>query len=134
MLGNHVRAAYKSNDRYALKKIVEIEISSVLQYLDEFVHDFRTRWLFENKPQGFEVLDLRIGGVIARIENLKIRLESYLNGDLADLPELLQGPLYYDNCQLQDKDINVDCSQLHRISTPSIISIVIVDCENKSKK
>lgn len=125
MLGNHIRTAYRNQDRQALEEISRRDIPILLKYFEKFMNDYRIRWFFENKPQGFEVFDLRTGGIIARIENLKKRLECYLNGSLRDMPELLEEPLVFDISQNLDIDINADCTQWHRISTPSIISIVI---------
>ncbi len=46
------------------------------------------QWMDTNKPFGFEVLDIRLGGVRARFETAKKRMAAFADGTLADIPEL----------------------------------------------
>ena len=42
----------------------------------------------ENKPFGFEVQDIRIGGLIQRLKTAEKRIGEYINGESDCIPEL----------------------------------------------
>ena len=42
----------------------------------------------ENKPCGFEIQDVRLGGLLMRIKHCKKRILTYLAGELACIEEL----------------------------------------------
>ena len=44
------------------------------------------------KPQGFDVQDIRLGGLLQRIAHCQKRLDSYLRGAIMNLPELEEMP------------------------------------------
>jgi hypothetical protein len=49
-----------------------------------------------NKPFGWEVHDIRYGGLLARFATVKARIQDYLNGDTAALAELEAERLRFD--------------------------------------
>ncbi len=57
-------------------------------------------WYSTNKPYGFEVIDLRLGGLIGRFETSIIRFEQFASGEIDTIPELLEPKLPY----LRDED------------------------------
>ena len=46
------------------------------------------QWLKENKPHGFEVQEIRLGGLLERLKGCKIRLKDYLLGKIEKIEEL----------------------------------------------
>lgn len=42
----------------------------------------------DNKPFGFDVQDVRFGGLIQRIKSCEARLDKYLAGETESIPEL----------------------------------------------
>lgn len=52
-------------------------------------------WYSTNKPYGFEVIDLRLGGLIGRFETSKIRFSQFASGEIDTIPELLEPKLPY---------------------------------------
>ena len=56
--------------------------------MENFYSAFRNRWYKDNKPFGFEVQDVRIGGLLQRIKNAIITLTEYLNGKIQNIEEL----------------------------------------------
>ena len=44
---------------------------------------------------GFEVLDIRLGGTIARFETARDRMEAFGKGELEDIPELREEKLLF---------------------------------------
>lgn len=62
----------------------------LLDRLERFYRAYRTQWFAENKPHGFDVQDIRLGGLIRRVNSCMERLEElYQNGSLviAELEE-----------------------------------------------
>lgn len=86
-LGNRTREAYSKKDMSELKVISE-EYGKLIIALEEFHQLFENRWFIENKPHGFDVQDIRIGGLIMRVKSCKRRLERYINGEIFKIAEL----------------------------------------------
>lgn len=93
-LGNELRAAYQKNDREALTALVK-RCKLLTKRLQVFYRAYRNQWYLENKDFGFEVQDIRIGGLVSRVKNCTWRLEEYLSGRLQRIEELEQTPLDY---------------------------------------
>ncbi len=86
-LGVRVREAYQGRDEAALKTIVA-DFKKTEKAVEAFYQAFRTLWHKENKPHGFEVQDIRLGGLKQRLQHCRERLEAYLRGEEETLPEL----------------------------------------------
>ena len=86
-LGIDLRTAYKQKDNAKLKELVE-KVDLVTDLVKEFHSAFRYQWLKENKAQGFEVHDARMGGVIMRLDTCKMRVNDYLDGKIDKIEEL----------------------------------------------
>lgn len=86
-IGKRTRAAYRRNDKDALSKLVG-EYNDLLCRLEEFYKAFKKVWFTENKPFGFDVHDIRIGGLKQRIIYCTERLSDYLDGEIEKIEEL----------------------------------------------
>ena len=86
-MGLRVRSAYAEGDKAELKRIAD-EIPSVVSKTDKFLETLRERWFAENKPQGFEIQELRLGGVKERFSGVRKRLIDYACGKVFSIPEL----------------------------------------------
>lgn len=87
-LGKNLKAAYDNGNKEFLKNAALNIIPELIRRTEEFHHCLMRQWMHENKPFGFEVQELRIGGMIQRLKTTAERLQMYLNGELADIPEL----------------------------------------------
>jgi hypothetical protein len=47
----------------------------------------RNLWLQRNKPNGLEVLEMRYGGLLTRLQSLQERIQDYSDGKIANIPE-----------------------------------------------
>ena len=56
---------------------------------------WRALWEATNRPQGFEIIDLRLGGVAARLSTAAARMRAFAAGVCADIPELSAPALPY---------------------------------------
>lgn len=86
-VGLKARKAYKEGDKKGLKDLAK-QLGVAVKRLDEFYEEFKARWMKDNKPFGFEVQDIRIGGMRARLLHCKERIEKYLKGKIDAIPEL----------------------------------------------
>ncbi|MCQ2451443.1 MAG: beta-N-acetylhexosaminidase [Clostridia bacterium] len=93
-IGIRTRKAYKDNDKASLSEIIK-DYNEILIRIEEFYVSFRKQWYNENKPQGFEVQDARIGGLIKRVSNCKDRLNDYVDGKINRIIELEEPMLEY---------------------------------------
>ena len=94
-IGNRLCAAYKAKDMAGLKKIANEEIPSCMEKVKEYKRCREAVWDKESKIYGFEVLDIRIGGLLARMETAQRRLLAYAGGRIDSLPELEEERLPY---------------------------------------
>lgn len=86
-IGIRTRNAYNSGDKKKLAALIP-EYDRLLCLIDEFYKAFRNEWMTENKANGFEVQDIRIGGLCLRVKHCKERLEAYTENRLESLEEL----------------------------------------------
>ncbi len=93
-LGKRTREIYKSGDKDALRKLI-YSYDETIDRLNEFYECFRTLWMKENKPHGFDVQDLRLGALRQRLESCQRRLIEYLEGRVDSIPELEEDILEY---------------------------------------
>ena len=82
-----MRKAYKNGDKARLKELAE-SIDVLIEKTDEFYYAFKKQWMTENKPHGFDVQDIRIGGLKCRLRNCKEMITEYLSGKASAIAEL----------------------------------------------
>lgn len=87
MLGVETRKLYKSNDKNGLLKLLD-KYDEVVALVKRFHKSFKTLWFKENKPFGWEIHDIRLGGLVCRIETCKERLLDFINGKITSISEL----------------------------------------------
>ena len=87
-LGVKTRAAYKAGDKQELRRLANEDYTLLIKRLRTFQLALEKQWYTENKPHGFDVQELRVGGVAIRAESCKRRLLDYANGKIAEIPEL----------------------------------------------
>ncbi|WP_314002859.1 beta-N-acetylhexosaminidase [uncultured Paenibacillus sp.] len=93
--GIRLKAAYDRGDRAKLGELAE-ELRTIGAEVDRLRKLHRANWFAENKPFGWEVIDIRYGGLSARLETARQRVADYLNGSAARIEELEEERLYYD--------------------------------------
>lgn len=86
-LGVNTRKAYKDNNKEELRKVIR-KYTYTIKYLKEFINYFRIAWFKENKPHGFDVQEIRLGGLLLRLESCKARLVDFTNGTINKIEEL----------------------------------------------
>lgn len=87
-LGVKTRKAYSDNDKNALLALADNEYSQAIIRLNSFYNAFKKLWERENKPNGFEIHDVRLGGLLCRLKNCRGTLRAYANGKIERVLEL----------------------------------------------
>lgn len=87
-LGHELYEAYRSGDRETLAELGGERIDTLKALLEDFKAVFRERWLRENKSFGFDVMDIRIGGLAAQLDTAQYMIKEYHEGRLDRIEEL----------------------------------------------
>lgn len=95
MLGVRLRNSYQKGDRSELALLKDC-MSVCAGKVWELKEARKKIWFEECSPFGYEVLDIRYGGVKTRLESAVQRVEAYLNGDIGRLEELEEKMLIYE--------------------------------------
>ncbi len=97
-LGCKTREAYKAGNKEELLRLAKEDYTLLYKQLWEFLPAFRKQWYTENKTYGFDCQEIRVGGVIARVDSCKHRLLDYCAGRIDKIEELEEEllPLYTD--------------------------------------
>ena len=94
-LGMCIKSAYDRSDRAALKDISQNVIPGIICNLTEMKSSREKIWMNDATPFGYEILDIKIGGVITRLKSTGYRIDNYLNGNVLRLEELEEERLPY---------------------------------------
>ena len=96
-LSLEIRSAYKSGHSEALREICDKRIPELLGALENYLITAREEWFYDNKTFGFDVVELRIGGLKERLRSVKLLLAKYLDGSLDQIEQLEQELLHTKN-------------------------------------
>ena len=110
-LGTKIIQAYKKKDMEMLGLTID-DCELLIEKLKDFHKKYQVRWFKENKPHGFDVQDLRLGGTLQRVLSCMDRLKQYVNGQIDVIEELEEPVLNEAN----------GFSYWSRLVTPNIIS------------
>ncbi|MBQ3094034.1 MAG: beta-N-acetylhexosaminidase [Clostridia bacterium] len=121
-VGIDLRDAYLRGDRKELARLCDEVLPDVSAKLTAFIDLFYDGWMQENKPFGFDVIDLRLGGLQGRIRTAQKRVKAYLDGKLDKLEELDEPRLFFDAREDENADPNTFCNTWTRIATASLFS------------
>lgn len=91
-LGVRTRAAYEKGDKAALLRLAEFDYPEAARRIDDFHESFSVLWHKENKAFGFEVQDVRLGGIIMRLNSCAKKIKRFLSGEIPCI-EQLEKPL-----------------------------------------
>ena len=95
-LGLDTRKAYKNKDKQSIAKLIE-KYGKLIVLIENLYAEFKKQWFIDNKPHGFDVQDIRFGGLIQRVKSCKDRLNDFYLGNIDEIPELEQELLDFNN-------------------------------------
>ncbi|MBE6650357.1 MAG: beta-N-acetylhexosaminidase [Ruminococcaceae bacterium] len=86
-LGIKLKTAYDNKDKDELGIIANETIPYLIEETKDFISAHRRRWRVDNKNFGFDVQDIRLGGLIQRLEATAETVNAYLAGELDRIEE-----------------------------------------------
>ena len=101
-VGVDAQVAYFAGDREKLQGIADVVLPDLIEKMEKFHRSVYTQWIAECKINGYEVLDLRIGGLESRTRTAIDRIHAYLDGKIPALGELEEKRLTMD-CRPNDE-------------------------------
>ncbi|MCL2222735.1 MAG: beta-N-acetylhexosaminidase, partial [Oscillospiraceae bacterium] len=116
-LGIEITRAYKEGNKNELRYIAFKKLKKLRKKIRKLNLSFEKVWLEENKPNGLEVINIRLGGVEARLSATSRRLKSYLAGQVDSLEELESERLIFNDSETTAT--NPHCNLWGKIVTPS---------------
>ena len=87
-LGIDIKKMYDARNYGALKDIATNRIPECIKKIEEFYESFRVQWHKDNKSFGFEVFDIRIGGLIQRLKHCARIIKDFAEGKIDKIDEL----------------------------------------------
>jgi N-acetyl-beta-hexosaminidase len=120
-IGLRIRQAYHSRDIIQLQKISSDELPKLLFRVEHMHELLRAQWNRENKIFGFDVQDIRFGGLKERIKTAKRRIDGFLAAEYPVIEELEVAPLDYWCRTDQDANPNIMENVWLDIVTPNIL-------------
>ncbi len=117
-IGQRIHAAYQNGDEAKLRQLAN-DLCHIRGLVEAFYKSFRKQWMTENKGHGFDVSDVRIGGVVMRLNHCAERLEAYCAGTVDRIAELedelldTRTPLSQDYGKRKYLNYRDDCARLY---------------------
>ena len=87
-LGIKLRDAYLAGDKEKLKEYANVVIPMLIERYKLLREVHRDYWFSTNKPEGWEIIDLRYGTQLNWLDTAVYRIKSYLDGSISDIGEL----------------------------------------------
>ncbi|MDO4274387.1 MAG: beta-N-acetylhexosaminidase [Eubacteriales bacterium] len=106
-LGIRVYQAYHAGNKKELSVICEM-LKDLQERCILLKEQREGLWFLECKPFGYEVLDIRIGGLVTRLESAQKRIRGYLTDKWDSIPELEEKRLPY--CRRDEDDSHRLCA------------------------
>ncbi|MBE6632645.1 MAG: beta-N-acetylhexosaminidase [Ruminococcaceae bacterium] len=94
--GIKLKKAYDENNTDELKNIAENVIPELIKRYEQYYNALRYQWDKYNKPFGFELHDVRMGGLIQRAKNAQRIILDFIEGKTKCIPELDVERIPYD--------------------------------------
>ncbi len=123
-IGIKLKTAYDNQQVETLRQIADEDLPVIIDKVKVLRNAHKKQWLTINKPFGWEVIDIRYGGLIARLETAIERITDYSNGEIERIEELEQERLPF-NTNL-DKTTGLGWSSYYyRMASPNVFFHVL---------
>ena len=118
--GIRLRKAYLAGDMAVLTAMA-VECDEIIRRIHTFRQAYRAAWMRYNSPFGWEVHDIRIGGMLCRFDTAKMRITDYVNGKIKQIEELDADRMFLNSAGSEDIGENFFWHTFSEISTANII-------------
>ncbi|NSW89229.1 MAG: beta-N-acetylhexosaminidase [Firmicutes bacterium] len=117
-MGIRITNAYRNKNNVVLEELAQKELPELIKRVKNLREYHRSLWMMINKPSGWEILDLRYGALLMRLDTAIARINDYLQGKIDRIEELEHERLYFNGVEGL-----VQCNVYNRMPSPSRISI-----------
>ena len=114
-LGLRIRDAYQKGDFSSMIQIADVDIPELINRILIFKEAFYYQWMSENKSNGYQTHDLRIGGLIERLKTVQTLIRAYLNQEINVISELEETLLPMDENASQDMLLWTTWKRIHSL-------------------
>ncbi|WP_404996138.1 beta-N-acetylhexosaminidase [Caldifermentibacillus hisashii] len=120
-LGIELKTAYDKADQEAVHTCLG-KIAFLKQNVEKLRLAHKKLWFSTNKPFGWEVLDIRYGGLLTRICTAEERIQEWLHDPSTKVEELEEARLFYDGIYNFGEEGTLGRNLYHRIVTVGVFS------------
>lgn len=120
-LGIHISKAYKAKDMKGLRKMIDRELPDLREAIERLNVSHRELWYSTYKAFGFEVLDIRYGGLKQRVDTTIYRLEGFIEGRITALEEIEEESLIFDGGEKEPGVELINFNQYLRIASAGVM-------------
>ncbi|MBB6693300.1 beta-N-acetylhexosaminidase [Cohnella xylanilytica] len=124
-IGIELKRAYDRGDREALRLAAAETLPAIASAVRELRLAHRTQWMRMFKPFGWEVIDIRYGGVLSRLDSAAARLLDYAEGRIPRIEELEQERLVFSSANRFNGRGVGWCSHYYRMASPNVFFHVL---------
>ncbi len=124
-LGLRLKRAYDRKEIEVLKEIADRELPDLRDRVQQLREAHRRQWFRIFKPFGWEVLDIRYGGVLARLETTAARLTDFAEGRIDRIEELDQERLIFSKANRFNHAGVGWSSYYYRMASPNVFFHVL---------
>ncbi|WP_127594026.1 beta-N-acetylhexosaminidase [Paenibacillus lautus] len=124
-IGILLKQAYDAKDADTLRHMAKNVLPAISKAVQELRIAHRTQWHRMFKPFGWEVIDIRYGGVITRLDTASFRILEYVEGRMARIEELEQERLVFSTTNRDNHKGVGWCSHYYRMASPNVFYHVL---------
>jgi len=110
----NLKNAYDNDNREFLKECADKLLPELVKDYTEIADIHEKQWLSTYKSFGFEVLDIRYGGVIKRLKTAISKINSYIDGKIENIEEMEEKRLLH-RCEWTQKDFDAIVTACYNI-------------------
>ncbi|KKO50760.1 beta-N-acetylhexosaminidase [Paenibacillus sp. DMB20] len=124
-IGITLKQAYDAKDTDTLRHLAKNVLPAIAKSVQELRAAHRTQWHRMFKPFGWEVIDIRYGGVLSRLDTASARILDFVEGRIARIEELEQERLVYSTTNRFNHKSVGWCSYYYRMASPNVFYHVL---------
>ncbi|CQR45949.1 Glycosyl hydrolase family 20, catalytic domain [Paraliobacillus sp. PM-2] len=124
LVGVNLKEAYDQKDSLTLKEISHEVLPEIINRVKDLQSAHKKQWFTINKPFGWEVIDIRYGGLIARLQTASERISDYLEGTIDTIDELEQERLPF-NANIEQSSGLGWSTYYYRMASPNVFFHVL---------
>lgn len=123
-IGLKLKQAYDERNVDELNEIMNKQLPEIITRVKSLRDAHRSQWLQMHKPFGWEVIDIRYGGLVNRLDTAIDRIKQFLDGEIEKIDELEQERLYYSPGVENSTGLGW-CSYYYRMASPNVFFHVL---------